>query len=179
MPSESGPLGTLIPTSYIWDVSLIEQIDVTSPEFKELLVRLHQYINDMALAINLKDTGVYDVEEHVNGQGFFPVDPNIQDSETYRGVYRKVVYYPTALPNAGTVNIPHDITLNVACTFTRIYGVANDIASGSYLPLPYASPTAANNIELSVNGTNVTITTGSDRTAYTQNYIILEFIDTL
>jgi hypothetical protein len=42
--------------------------------------------------------------------------------------------------------------------------------------LPYASPTDADNIELSVDVTNVSITTGSDRTGFTTTYIVLEYI---
>lgn len=175
----TGPLGSLIPTTYIWDVDQLQDIDVTSPEFKELLIRLHQYINDIAINVNLRDSGVYDVQETVNGQGYFPTTPTTQDSDVYRAVFRKVIYYPTALPNAGSQPVAHNIDLNGACTFTRIYGVANDTTAQSYLPLPYASPTAANNIELSLDATNVTITTGSNRSAYTQNYFVVEFIQNL
>jgi hypothetical protein len=45
-----------------------------------------------------------------------------------------------------------------------------------YIPLPYASPTLVNNIQLSVDATNVTITTGIDYSAYTVTYVILEYI---
>jgi len=80
------------------------------------------------------------------------------------------------LPNTGTTNVADGITVTAGTIFTRIYGVANNQAGTSYLPLPYASPTAASNIELSVNNTNVTIVTGSNRVAYTVTYVVLEFI---
>jgi hypothetical protein len=33
--------GIFVPTTNVWDVSQIYEIDVTSPQFKELLVRLY------------------------------------------------------------------------------------------------------------------------------------------
>ena len=60
-------------------------------------------------------------------------------------------------------------------TFTRLYGAATD-PSTSFLPIPFAHPTAANNIALSADATNVSITTGSDRTGYTACYVVLEYI---
>ena len=40
--------GAYAPTTFIWDVEQLQHIEVTSPEFKELLVRLYQNLNLMA-----------------------------------------------------------------------------------------------------------------------------------
>lgn len=177
--SDADQFGAFIQTTQVWDVEQIEEIDVNSREFKELLVRLYQQINNIANVLNIKDTGYYSVSEFVNGQLFFP-NPSLNSSTDQvpqeRQVIRKVINYTTAFPNTGTAIIPHGITCTSQTTFTRIYGVANDTTGKNYIPLPYASPTLANNIELKVDGTNVTIVTGSNRTNFTITYIVLEYL---
>ena len=91
-----------------------------------------------------------------------------------RGVFRKVINFG-ALPNTGIKSVAHNIDPTASFSFTRIYGCSTN-PSTSYIPLPYASPTLANNIELNADATNVNVTTGSDRTAYTITYIVLEYI---
>jgi hypothetical protein len=63
---------TLLSTTEIYDVSEISSLDVKSKEFKELIIRLVMNANKQNLAINGKDTGIYDVLETVTGQTYFP-----------------------------------------------------------------------------------------------------------
>lgn len=172
--------GLYIPTTNVWDVDQIYQIDIGSPEFKELLVRLYQNINNMSLALNLKDSGFYDTAIFVNGQLFFPNPSLTSATDTapdYRQVLRKTINFG-ALPNAGSKSVAHGITVTDVTTFTRIYATASDTTGHNYISIPYASPTLANNIELRVDGTNVTIITGSDRTSFNVCYVIVEYITT-
>ncbi len=177
--ASSTQYGAFVPTNYIFDVQQLQSVEVTSPEFKELLVRLYQNINTMALVLNVKDTGMYQVTELVNGQLYFS-NPNNNSSTVaapaLRQVYRKVINYTTGLPNTTSVAIPHNIVCTAATTFTRIYATSSDTAGKNYIPIPYASPTLANNIELKVDATNVTIITGSNRSNFTQTYIVLEYL---
>ena len=171
--------GAFIPTTNIWDVSSqIMSLDVNSPEFKELLIRLYQNINNVALSVNIRDAGYYDTSEFVNGQLFFP-NPSLGSSSNeypaFRQVFRKVINFG-ALPNAASKSVAHGIAINSSYTFTRIYATASDVGALSYIPIPYASPTSANNIELSVNSTTVTINSGINRSNYTVCYVILEYI---
>ena len=169
--------GSFVPTTYIWDVAHLDEIDVNSPEFRELLVRLYQNINDIALNLNIRDTAYYDIQEFVTGQQI-AADPAMAASATdpgqFRAASRKMIVMGT-LPNTGTISIAHNITIDANTIFTRIYGTANDTAANTYIPLPFASPTLANNIQVDVDATNVNITTGSNRTNYTRTYIILEW----
>ena len=174
--------GSFVPTTYIWDVAQAQDIDVNSPEFKELLVRLYQNLNEIALNLNLKDTGYYTQEEFVNGQLFLrdPAlvnNPSLVDpaNEAYRQVIRKVILIES-LPNTALKSVAHGINVTPTTIFTRIYGSANDLTGNNYIPLPYSSPTAANNIEVNVDSTNVNVITGSNRTAFTNSYIVLEWI---
>jgi hypothetical protein len=174
----AGNAGSFVPTTQVWDVGDIYKLNVTDKEFKELIVRMYQNINTIALALNTKDTGYYPLFEMVNSQLWFP-DPTATSATTpqpnYRQVVRKVINFGI-LPNTGTTSVVHGITFTAASRATRIYGIAIDPVALSYLPLPYASPTAANNIELNCDGTNVNVITGSNRTAYTVCYVIIEYI---
>lgn len=171
--------GIYVPQSLVWDVEDIYNLDVKSEEFKELLVRLYQNVTQMAIVINYKSTGLYILEEYLNSSEFFADPATLSATSTLtpenRSVFRKVINFG-ALPNAGAKNAAHDIDITSGYTFTHIYGTANDTAGNSYIPLPYSSPTLNENISLEVDATNVTITTGSNRTNYTTSYVILEYI---
>ena len=169
---------SFIPTTNVWDVASLYQVDVTSPEFKELLVRLYQNINNIALLLNLKDTGLYNTFEIVNGQTYFPspaLNSSTSGTPENRSVYRTTVNFG-ALPNAATKSVAHNIITTPKTTFTRIYATASDTIGRFYVPIPYASATLTDVIELSVDGTNVNITTGSDRTNFTVCYVVLEYL---
>ena len=172
--------GAFIATTSVFPLQEIAQVDVTTPAFKNIVVSLYQTVNNIALLLNIKDTGYYVQEEFINGQAYFP-DPALssttQQAPTFRQVYRMVVDFG-ALPNTATKTVAHNIpdiaVLNV--TGTRIYGVATDPVAKTFLPLPYASNTAGASIELSVDATNVIITTGSNRTNYTVCYVVFEYL---
>jgi hypothetical protein len=175
--------GAFLPTTDIFDRAAIDSLDVNSPEFKDFLVRLYQATNNIALSVNIRDAGYYDTQEFVNGQLFFPDKTLSSTSSTtpeFRQVFRTVVNFG-ALPNTATKSVAHGIDINTITdnnvyTFTRIYGCASDLTGYTYLPIPYASATAANIIELSVTSTNVVITTGTNRANYTVCYVILEYL---
>lgn len=169
--------GAFVPTTNVWDVSQLYDIDVNTPQFKELLVRLYQNVNNIALVLNIKDTGYYVTSEFVNGQSFFPNPANnstTATAPTLRQVFRKVVNFG-ALPNNTTKSVAHHIPVTAGFTFTRIYGAASDTSGGHYIPIPYATP-VADDIALDVSTTDVTITTSADRTNFTVCYVVLEYI---
>lgn len=166
--------GVNVPSTNIWDVQQLYQVDVNSPEFKELLVRLYQNVNAIALALNVKDTGYYNTQEFVNGQLFFPNPQQTsvgQSGPQFRQVYRLVVNFGP-LPDNATASVPHGLTITPGTTFTRIYGVSNDQIDMEYITIPYANPS----IDVYVDQNNVNVTTFSDFSHYTITYIILEYI---
>jgi hypothetical protein len=171
--------GAFVPNNWIWDVQQIPEINVNSAEFKELLVRMYQNLNLMNIVLNIKDSGYYNTSQFINGQLFFPnpaLNSSTAQTPEFRQVYRLVVNFG-ALPNTATKTVPHGITCNAQTSFTRIYGCATKpTAPFEYIPLPYASATLVNNIELFVDSTNVNIVTAADYSAYTITYVILEYL---
>lgn len=174
-----GNVGSFTPTTNVWDTSELEKIDVTKPEFKELLVRLYQNLNLMANVLSTKDSGYYYTNtEFVNGQIFFPnplLSSRTSSAPIPRQDFRVVVIFG-ALPNATTKSVPHGINVTAMTTFTRIYGAATNPATLNYIPIPYASATG-DNVELWIDATNVNIKTNSATwIGYTITYIIVEYL---
>lgn len=168
--------GVVVPTTFILDVAKLDDIDVNSAQFKELLVRLYQNLNRMCLAINKKTSGIYSLNQFVTSNEYFPaIAATSLTNEQYRPTTRIVIDFGI-LPNAGLKSTPHGINVNAVLTWVGIQGWATDPIALQGIPIPYASPTAANNIELYVDATNVNVITGSDRTSFTTTYIVLEFL---
>jgi len=162
----ANPKNASIATTNIFN--LPEPSRVEGGDNSNFLTQLYYALNSMSLLLNLKETGQYSPQEFTCGQQYkFGNKP--------QQVVRKVIDFG-ALPNAGTKNVAHGITFNASTVFTRIYGAATDPAGINYLPLPYASTTLNNNIELKVDTTNVTVTTGINRAAFTKTYIVLEWL---
>lgn len=144
-------------------------------DFSEAKLILTDYLRNVIDALNDKEIGQYNTVELVTGQNWFtPGDANV-----LRGVYRKVINFGT-LPNTTTTSVAHGITTTQNTVFTRIYGTATDPGATtitSAIPLPYVDPSAlANGILLNVDATNVNVTTAADYSAYTNTFIVLEYI---
>ncbi|MBK7380681.1 MAG: hypothetical protein IPJ03_17120 [Ignavibacteriales bacterium] len=169
------PFGSFVPTTQAWE---LDSAELTSENMRGLIVRLYQQINLIAVVLNTKDTGLYPLQEFINGQQFFPnpaYSSTSSTTPTQRQVFRFIVNFGS-LPNTSTKSVAHGLTITTNFTFTRIYACASDTTNRSYLPIPFASPTLADNISLSVDATNVTIVTGSNRSAYTTTYVVLEYL---
>lgn len=187
MPNNASSFGAFGPTTNVWDVTELQNIDVKSPEFKELLVRLYQNINLMALVLQVADKGIYDTQEFLNGQLWYPNPANNSttvSSAQFRQVFRTVINMNDTepnLPNNATINLPHGIPWNAAMSWTRIYGAATNPTAGADpnpcgIMLPYVSLTAGQSIEMYTTDTNVVITTQADYSAYTICYVVLEYL---
>ncbi len=175
--SQANP-GSFIPTTSTFEIQQLAEAPVTSPEFKELLVKLYETVNQIALVLNSKESGYYPLVEFVNGQLYFP-NPLLTSSTTrvptQRQVIRKVINFG-ALPNTATKSVAHGVDITNTYTFTNVTATSTDTLALTGLNIPYASATAANSIELNTDATNVNITTGINRTAFNQTYVLLEFI---
>jgi hypothetical protein len=169
IPDQQINTGSFVPTTQAWDISQIYEIEVGSPEFKDLLVKLYQNMNTIALSLNGKDSGFYMQEEFVTGKTFFntaSVDPNNQ-----RAVFRKVINL--GLLAAGAKNVPHGLIIGNTWKFISIFGAANNPSSSIYYPLPYVG--IAGNITISLSSSNVIINNTSGNT-FTDAYVILEYV---
>lgn len=165
-------VGAFVPTTNIWDVQQLYATDVKSPEFKELLVRLYQNINNIALILNIKDSGYYPLQEFLNGKLYFPnpiLNSTSATQATYRQEFRMVVNFGP-LPNNTTISMPHGIMIQEGFTFTEINGAATRTA-------PFSAISVLNPaIVIDVDNVNVNITTTTNLSAYTNTIIILSYL---
>lgn len=174
-PSQLNP-GMMLPTTNVWDAQQVYATEVTDPAFKELIVRLYQNLNNVSLAVNLKDTGYYTLQEFLNSQAFFPnpaLNSTTPAAPVFRQVFRLVLNFPGL--NAGVNAQNHNLVITTGYSFTRIYGCASNTVTFDYFPIPFASAGGAANIEIRVTATQVIITNNSGVT-FDKCYAILEYI---
>lgn len=171
--SFTGNPNNILPTTYIIP---------DDPSEKDLMIR--RYLNSIASATNTKDSGIYGATETVTGQQFLPTFSNQTTSNaTYRGVLRKVIDFGT-LPSTASSSVAHGITTTENFSFVKIYGCATDPGVStitSSIPIPYINTTTpTDSVELSVDATNVTITTTTANYAtYTRCFVVLEWITSI
>ena len=177
--SDFRSVGAFVPTNYIWDIQQLGEINIPQ-DLRELLVRLYQNVNIIAINLNYKDTGIYDTFEFVCGKQYFARPAQsaaIQTDDSFRMVLRLVIDFGQ-LPNAATKSVAHNLVneINSNWIFVGVTGTASDTTGFNYINLPYASPVLLNNIELNADGTNVNVITGVNRTNFDTCYITLEYI---
>jgi len=147
---------------------------VSTTQTKEL----KEALNDLSIAVDFKESGLYGLVETVNGQNWF-MDPALNSttaqSPSLRSGVRKVYNCGTLPAAAGTLTVAHGLTITAELIITRIYGAATQ-PSTTYIPLPYASPVLADNIEIWLDATNINIKVGKDRSAFTTCYIVIDML---
>ena len=177
--SQMDNVGLFLPTTYEFDVAQLQDVNVNTPEFKELLVRLYGNVNEIVSALNLKETGKYTLTEFVTGKTWYPIsNPMVE-----RPAFRIVVPFG-ALVNNACKQVPHGITVTPTFRIKIIDCVANRPQNlpgtpFSAVPIPYVSTTnPPEGVEIFIGGVNITICTTSivtDWTQYTDVDVILEY----
>ena len=162
--------GSYVPTTNVWDVARLNEVDVNSPEFKELLVRLYQNVNNIAIVLNTKATGYYINEEFVSGKLFYN-PANFNDPLQLRPGFLKSIN--TGALGAGVTAINHGIAVTATFQWMFIYGAATNTGTLVGYPLPFAGATG-NNIEVSVTATQVLINNDSG-VVFTDSQVTLEY----
>ncbi len=138
----------------------------------ELNLFVQMLFKRFANAINSKESGLYVPVENAAFISYFTPT----DTQRLRNVYRKT--FDMVKLNGGVIapgsmlTFPHGITTIV--TPTRIYGTATNTTPG-YLPLPYVSLVATENIQIFLNNTVVGIFVGATQLPLTQAYITFEW----
>jgi len=170
----SGNSNNLLPENYIFPEIDTEEYDV----------KVRQYLNIMAIAVNSKDSGLYNNEEVLTGQQFLPTfSTQTATNMNFRDVFRMVVDFG-ALPNAATKSVAHGIVTTQDYSIVKLYGVATDpgvTTITSALPIPFLNVGApGNGVQLDMDATNINIsTTSAAFTVYTRCFVVIEYIKTV
>jgi len=143
---------------------------------------LIEQLKQISNAINIREIGWFLDEELLSGKAFIPTSNTLSDggtSQQFRQVLRKVIDFGT-LPNAGTKSIPHGINVTSNFTLVTLYGAATDPVALIGFQFPYADPIAIiNAVALTIDATNVNITTGINRSNFTRAFIVIEYLQEL
>lgn len=169
IPNQQMNTGSYVTTTNVWDVGQLHEVNVNSPEFKELLVRLYQNINNISLVLNTKSTGYYIDQEFVSGKLFFNANSN--DPQLLRPGFIK--YVNTGILGAGVTSINHNIAVTSTFQWMFISGAATNTVALTGYPLPFAGATG-NNIEVTVTSTQIVINNNSGVT-FTNSQVTLEY----
>lgn len=159
--------GSFVQTTQIWDVGAIYEVDVNSPEFKDILVRLYQQLNNISTVLNTKKSAYYLQQEFNNSSQWF--DPTTLKQDKLKPGFHKVVLFGAIAAGVNTQAHGINIPVGSPITFTAIYGAANNYGSRRYFSL------ANNGITLEANATDVIITNGSGVT-FDNAYVTLEYL---
>lgn len=126
--------------------------------------------SDTAKAVNNRDIAIYATTFEPCGQKYFIIGNDNKASDVGR-----ICFDIPSILN-GVTTVAHGQTLRPTSVFTRIYGTGTN-PSTLYIPIPYVNVAVpANGIQLSVNATNIILTTTSaDYTAF-RAIIVLEYI---
>jgi len=139
-------------------------------DWTEARLILTDYIVKAAEAVNAREIAQYQDVTVSTGENWFVSG----DANKSRYGSRLVVDFGT-LPNNTTTTVAHGISVSSNTVFTYIGGAAS-IPGTTYIPLPYPE-TGGSPVEVWVDATNVNIRTVSDYSAYTQSYVVLEWIE--
>jgi hypothetical protein len=172
IPDQTQNSGLFVKSTVILSPTIFYTADVNSLQFKELLATLVQNINDMNVTLNAKVSGYYLNDEFLTGKLFPPANGGVNQLDLIPGYGKLIVFGPVALG----VNPPHAHGLAITNTwqFIVINGAAFD--SGTLIGYPVTFAGAANNnIEVSIDGTNLYINNNSGQT-FTSCNIVLEYI---
>lgn len=136
---------------------------IPSPNDPDFVVKLTQYLRDIAKELRYKQTITQTSSEQIIGQ------------EAGRTIFGKQIEFG-ALPNAGTKCVPHGITVTPDFRWRKIYAIAQTPNSDAAIQInfPGVNPNAWVNIYTTTD--NVCIETGEDRRAFTIVTIFLEYI---
>ncbi len=171
IPDQMINTGSYVPTTNIWDIGQLYETEVNSPEFKELIVRLYQNINNIAVALNTKSTGYYINQEFVSGKLFFNPLANPNDPLQLRPGF--IISINTGALGAGIIAINHNIVVTNTFQWMFISGAATNTSTLVGYPLPFAGA-AGNNIEVSITSTQIVINNNSGVT-FTNSQVTLEY----
>jgi hypothetical protein len=184
IPNQQINTGSFVESTNVFDASRFLEADINSEEFRQLLVKLTQNMNNVNIVLNSKVSGYNLTQEFITSKLYF--NPTSTNPLLLRPSYLTVVNFG-ALPNAGTKSVPHNIDIasyTVAgvnpFSFTEVRGCATKPTTAgiglNYIPLPYVSQTPGDSIELYADQTNVNVITASDYSAWTTCYIFLELL---
>lgn len=132
---------------------------------KDMRTEINDLYQGIASSLNNKIGGLYVPQEKTNSELYFTSG----NTQKFRNVYRMVIDFG-ALPNSTSKSVAHNIPgWNENFRLTAAWGGATDPVALEALPLPN------DGILVQINSTDVIITTTSNRSAFTETTVVIEY----
>jgi len=131
-------------------------------------IYLTNLLKTFVLAINTKESGIYEIDEFNISENWF----NLNSYSQKRPAYRKVILFPS-LTAAGVTSIPHGLGDISGFTFTKISGTAKNAAGTLHVPLPQGTP---DDVMITIDANNVNITCATATYNNFSAQVILEYL---
>lgn len=129
-----------------------------------------EYLNKISNAINIREIGWLISKEYpTGGQLFSSVEGQ------FRSVLREVIDFG-ALPNSATKSVPHHISYDSNFSLLNLVAGASDPVGLTAIPIPFASSILTENIKLTIDNTNINITTDMNYSNYTICYVTIIYV---
>lgn len=135
---------------------------------------LTEQLRKVTNGINVRQIGWYIDQELLTGKQF-NAGISAANDQQFRSGFRMVINFE-GLPNSTTKSVAHNITFDINFTLISLYAGATDPINFVALQIPFASSTLNENIKLTMDATNVNITTAIDYSAYTRCFVVIEYL---
>lgn len=135
---------------------------IPNPNDPDFVVKMTQYLRDIAKELRYKQTIIQTIEEQIIGE------------EAGRTIFGKKIDFG-ALPNATTKCVPHGITITPTFRWRKIYAIAQT-ENGDAITLNYSGSGGNAWAVIYSQGNNICIRTGTNRSEYIYTTIFLEYI---
>lgn len=156
--------------------SYVPVYDAIPEQWEEARPFIVEQLKKISNAVNIREIGWFLDEELLSGKAFIPVAVPAGDAspQQYRTILRKVIDFGT-LPNTATKSVAHGIVFDVNFTLIQLWAAATDPVNFIALNIGHAAA-APNQIELTMDATNINITTAKNYTAFTRCFVVVEYI---
>ena len=148
--------------------------DMVPEKWEDARQFLVEHLKKISNAVNYREIGFFLDEELLSGKAFIPGATVAGNPQRFRSVLRKVIDFG-ALPNTGTKTVAHGITFDANFTLIDLWGASTDPVNFFAINLGHAAA-APDQIELYMDATNIVVKTGSNRSAFTRTFIVVEYI---
>lgn len=135
---------------------------IPSPNDPDFVVKLTQYLRDIAKELRYKQTITQTLSEQIVGQ------------ESGRTIFGKQIDFG-ALPNGANKCVPHGIIVTPEFRWRKIYAIAQQ-PDGVGFTIPFAGCTADGTVNIYCTDTNVCIQACGNRSSFSIVTIFLEYI---
>ncbi len=158
--------------------SYIPVYDSVPEKWEDARPFIVEQLRKVSNGLNIREIGWFLDEQLLSGKQFIPGINLTGTTEQFRSVFRKVVDFGP-LPNAGTKSVPHGIVFDANFTLIQLWAAATDPINLFAAPIPFASVTLANTVQIYMDAVNINITTSVNQSAYTRCFVFIEFIQEL